>query len=423
MHNIDRNDPYAGNMLIAGLGPLRSRLDVMKQLVERPSLPRSMVDIPPHVALHHLMSVRDFHIPTIEESRLHESVELMVRQNYRNRDPASAQTWSIISGEPHTGPRRMHTPGFIAAAEGLSGTGKTEAISRSFGTYPQQVIQHPSFPRMQGGHVQVVFLSVDAPPSGRAVDLAVALMHAWEKATGSARFASSLQRERRDGMKMLDEWRQVACAHFLGVLHIDEIQNFFKLAELKKRGLRAGMKDAPELSIVEDQALKWILTLVNTWQIPLFVSGTPDGIGALTRRMSNTQRIVTCGYHPFHPFEKAGDREFKDEFLKPLSHYQYVPNKLVVGDELAQLIIELTGGIQRLIIALWIAAQRVALERNQGNLLIDDFKKAAATFLAPVAPAVAAFRSKDPVRMSKYEDLMPRDGAFWSQFWNSVSRL
>ena len=75
------------------------------------------------------------------------------------------------------------------------------------------------------------------------------------------------------------------------------------------------------------------------------------------------------------------------------------------------------------IIALWIAAQRVALERNKGNLVIDDFKKAAATFLAPVAPAVAAFRSKDPVRMSKYEDLMPRDGAFWSQFWNSVLRL
>lgn len=423
MHSTDLDDPYAGNLLTAGLGPLRSRLDVMTQLLELPSLPRSMNGMESHVALHYLMAVRDFHIPKIEDCRLHESVELMVRQNYRYRDPASAQTWSMISGEPQTGLARIHAPGFLAAAEGHSGTGKTQAILRAFGTYPKQVIQHPSFPRMQGGHVQVVFLSVDAPPSGRGVDLAVALMHAWEKATGSTRFASSLQRERRDGMKMLDEWRQVACAHFLGVLHIDEIQNFFKLAALKKRGLRAGTKDAPELSIVEDQVLKWILTLVNTWQIPLFVSGTPDGIGALTRRLSNTQRIVTCGYHPFHHFEKASDPEFRDIFLKKLGRYQYVQQKLVVGDELGALIIELTGGIQRLIIALWIAAQRVALERNKGNLLIDDFKKAASTFLAPVAPAVAAFRSKDPVRMSKYEDLMPRDGAFWSQFWNSVSRL
>lgn len=323
MHSTDLDDPYAGNLLTAGLGPLRSRLDVMTQLLELPSLPRSMNGMESHVALHYLMAVRDFHIPKIEDCRLHESVELMVRQNYRYRDPASAQTWSMISGEPQTGLARIHAPGFLAAAEGHSGTGKTQAILRAFGTYPKQVIQHPSFPRMQGGHVQVVFLSVDAPPSGRGVDLAVALMHAWEKATGSTRFASSLQRERRDGMKMLDEWRQVACAHFLGVLHIDEIQNFFKLAALKKRGLRAGTKDAPELSIVEDQVLKWILTLVNTWQIPLFVSGTPDGIGALTRRLSNTQRIVTCGYHPFHHFEKASDPEFRDIFLKKLGRYQY----------------------------------------------------------------------------------------------------
>ena len=423
MHSIDPNDPYAGNLLTAGLGPLRPRVDVMKQLLELPALPRTMVGIEPHVALHHLMSVRDFHIPKIEDCRLHESVELMVRQNYKYRDPASTQTWSSISGEPRTATARIHAPGFLAAAEGYSGTGKTQAILRAFGTYPQQVIHHPTFPRMQSSHMQVVFLSVDAPPSGRAVDLADSLMHAWERATGSGRFASSLQRDRRDGMKMLDEWRQVAIAHFLGVLHIDEIQNFFKLAALKKRGLRAGMKDAPELSIVEDQVLKWILTLVNTWQIPLFVSGTPDGINALTRRLSNTQRIVTCGYHPFHHFDKASEPEFRDVFLKNLGRYQYVQKKLVVNDELGELIIELTGGIPRLIIALWIAAQRVALERNKGNLSIDDFKKAAATFLAPVAPAVAAFRSKDPDRMSKYEDLMPRDGAFWSQFWNSVSRL
>ena len=41
MHSITPNDPYAGNLLTAGLGPLRSRLDVMTQLLELPPLPRS----------------------------------------------------------------------------------------------------------------------------------------------------------------------------------------------------------------------------------------------------------------------------------------------------------------------------------------------------------------------------------------------
>lgn len=422
MADSDPLDPYAGNLLTAGLGPLRSRLEVFRQLLERPLFPKSMVGVPPHLALHHLMSVRDFHIPSIEECRLHETVELMVRQNYHYLDPLSAQTWSVINGEPSR-PKRPRAPGFGAAVEGHSGTGKTEAILRCLNSYPRQVIHHSTFPRLQGGHHQVVWLSVDVPASGRAVDLAVALMHAWEKATGSGRFTASLHKERRDGMKMLDEWQQVASAHFLGILHLDEIQNFFKLAALKRRGKRSGLADAPELSIVEDQVLKWILTLINTWQVPLLVSGTPDGIGALTRRLSNTERIVTSGYHPFHHFENANAPEFRNEFLKQLGAYQYVPKKLPVTDELAELIIQLTGGIQRLIVALWIAAQRVALERNSGDLRMDDFKRAAATFLAPVAPAVAAFRSKDPVQMSKYEDLLPRDGAFWSQLWNSISHL
>lgn len=415
-------DPYAGNILVSGLGPIRSRKEAGIDLLSLPPKPISMDGIPPHVALHLLMDVRGFHLPNIEGCRLHESVELMVRQNYKYLDPSAAQTWSVVSGEP-TRPKIIRPPGFGAAADGISGTGKTQGCLRSMGLYPKQVIYHESFPHLIGGHHQVVWLSADVPSSGRSVDLAVALMHAWNKATNVNRFKESLVRERRDGMRMLDEWRQVASAHFLGILHLDEVQNFFKLAALKKRSKRSGLSDAPELSIVEDQLLKWILTLINTWQVPLLVSGTPDGIGALTRRLSNTERIVTSGYHAFRHFGDAKDPEFRNLFLPQLGEYQYVKNRLAVDNDLANLIIELTGGIQRLIVALWIAAQRVALERNKGDLRLDDFRKAAATFLAPVGPAVAALRSNDPARMSKYEDLMPSEGVFWSHYWNSVSRM
>lgn len=422
MSDANAMDPYAGNLLTQGLGPIRSRAEVTKALTELPKRPKSMDGIPPHIAIHHLMSLRDFHLPSIEECRLHETIDLMVRQNYRYLDPTAASTWSTISGD-HAVHNFKRSPAYGAVVVGHSGTGKTEAILRCLRSYPQQVIHHDSFPRMVGGHQQVVWLSINVPPSGRTVDLATDLMREWDRVAGTNRFASDLAKERRDGMKMLDSWRQVASAHFLGILHLDEVQNLFKLATLKKRRGKRGLEDdAPELSIVEDQFLKWVLILMNTWQVPLLLSGTPDGISALTRRLSTSERIVTSGYHVFHHFEKASDIQFRTNFLEQLAKCQYVKRKLPVDDELANLIIELTGGIQRLIIALWIAAQRIALERNKGDLLLADFKKAAATYLAPVAPAVAAFRSKDPVRMSKYEDLMPRDGAFWSQFWSSVSR-
>lgn len=415
-------DPYGDNLLIKGLGPLRSRPEILKCLTDLPKPPKDMTGVPPHVALHLLMSLRDFHIPSLEEVRLHETIEIMTRQNYRYLDPSTSETWAAVSGQPSL-PKRPRAPAFGAAVEGHSGCGKTEAILRCLNSYPQQVIEHEGLPRLVGSHQQVVWLSAEVPPSGKTADLAANLMLEWDTLTGGGRFGSSLDRERRNGMKMLDEWRQVARSHFLGILHLDEVQNFFKLATLKRRSNRTGVHDAPELAIVEDQALKWILTLMNTWQTPLLLSGTPDGIGALTRRLSNTSRIVTSGYHPFRHFESATDPSFRDTFLKQLGKYQYVQKKLPLDEELAELIIELTGGIQRLIIAIWIAAHRVAFERNSGDLRLTDFKKAASTYLAPVGPAVAAFRSNDPQRMSRYEDLLPRDGAFWAQFWGSVSRL
>ena len=137
---------------------------------------------------------------------------------------------------------------------------------------------------MVNGLQQVVWLSLDVPAGGKATDLAAALMTAWKKATGSTRFDNTLAGEWRNGPQMLDEWRQVASSHFLGLLHLDEIQNLFKLPPLKSRSKRKPGEPQPELRIIDDQSLKWILTALNEWQIPLLVSGTPDGFGALTKR-------------------------------------------------------------------------------------------------------------------------------------------
>lgn len=421
--NTNPHDPYAGNILVQHLGPILSRKQIANLLTELPPRPpANIAAIPRHIRLHMLMAIRVLHMPSLEGLQLHESVDLMVRQNYMFLDPAMPRTWSLVSGEPTQSWKRPGAPAFAAAAEGVSGSGKSEAILRCLNTYPQQVIKHKSFFKMTNGLNQVTWLSVDVPASGRATDLAVALMTAWKKATGSSRFDKALAGDWRNGMQMLEEWRQVASAHFLGILHLDEIQNFFKLSTLDRRRKQKVGDLSPELSIVEDQCLKWILTLMNTWQIPLLVSGTPDGIGALTKRLSNTERIVTSGYHAFKHFTSASDPGFRKIFLAQLGNYQYVSKTIPIDDALAELIMEKTGGVQRLIIALWIAAHRVAFERSTDDLCLDDFRHAADTYLAPVGPAVAALRSNDPVRMGRYEDLAPRDHNFWTQFWGNIAR-
>lgn len=421
MNTINSIDPYAGNILVSGLGDIPSPEDALRSLITLPPIPGSLEGIPSYLRLHQLMSIRDFHLPPLIERKLLQTVDLMVRRGYHYRDPRLASTWSDISGEflPRKNPL---APAFAAAVEGLSGVGKTQACLRCLLSFQKQVITHAKFPNLSNGLRQPVWLSIEVPASGKAADLARALMEAWDEAMGTKRFAKWLAKEKiTDGMLALDEWRQVAVGHFLGVLHLDEIQNLFKLTSLKVRKDRKRSGETSELSIVEDQLLRWLLYLTNSGQIPLLVSGTPDGIGALTKRLSTLERITTLGYHRFDPFSNPLAPEFQT-FLRELGKYQFVRHKIAVDETLANLIIGLTGGIQRVIIALWVAAHRVAFERKSDDLRLTDFSEAAKTWLAPLAPAIAAISTKDPEKMGHYEDLIQRDTTFWAKFWDRAAQ-
>ncbi|MBC7751547.1 MAG: AAA family ATPase [Candidatus Saccharibacteria bacterium] len=419
---MNHDDPYRGNILTRGLGPILSPLEILRSLAHFPPLPQNLKGMPLYIRLHYLMSVRDLHIPFQEGANLFSTSDLMIRQGYRYRDPSFASTWNIVGGEPGN-IKVPRSPATSAVAVGISGSGKTEAVSRGLTIYPSQIIHHEKFPQISGGQSQVVWMSTDVASTGRTADLAANLMMEWDRVTQGKRFSASLSISRRNGMQMLDEWRQVASSHFLGLLHLDEIQNFFKLSSLERRRKRKNADGNLELSIVEDAALRWILSLTNIWQIPLLLTGTPEGIGALTKRLSTSQRLTTIGYHHIAHFESATESRFREIFLPKLFEYQYVLKPLPLTDSLAELIIELSGGIPRIIIALWIAAHRVAFERKTDDLRIEDFQRASDKYLAILKPAIAALRSKDPQRMSQYEDLVQRDDGFWGAFWTAQLNL
>ena len=414
-------NPYQGNILVDGLGPILSPPDVVEALTHLPPLPPSMDGVPVHVRTHLLLDVLDLHLPPLIERRLQHSVDLMIRRTLNNRAPQRAETWSFISGEAQR--RGVSPPAAMAACvEGISGVGKTQGCQRCLSLYREQVIKHDTFPGLVGSHQQVVYQSIEVPPSGTATDLARALMLAWSETTGSSRFHKQVTLEKLHGQQALMQWRQVAGSHFLALLHLDEVQNFFKLSTLEQRRARRQGAEPPELSIVEDLTLRWLMSLTNSGQIALLLSGTPDGIGALTKRLGILARVNTGGYHAFERLALDVELQGKSSsFLAVLSLYQYVRNPIAMNDKLIRLIFQLTAGVQRIVIALWIAAHRVAFERKADNLCMEDFAVAARTWLAPLQNAVAALNSGDAVKMARFEDLIPRDTAFWTNFWSSAT--
>lgn len=92
-------NPYAGNVLDAGLRPIVAREEAIKILRVIPDFPSELKAAPPHIRLHHLMRVRELHVPAQSELALWRGLDLMVRDCYRRRDPRLNTTWADISGE------------------------------------------------------------------------------------------------------------------------------------------------------------------------------------------------------------------------------------------------------------------------------------------------------------------------------------
>nr|WP_314901744.1 ATP-binding protein [uncultured Deefgea sp.] len=403
-------DPYAGNVLVQGLGPILSAEQVISNLACLPIPPKSPKEVPFETRLHELATFRDIFIPRNEHISLQQTVDVMLRQGYRQRNPLLAEAWQKVSGRSE----KIVARPFMALLIGHSGTGKTAVAKRIFNLCSHQVIEHENFPHLVGGLRQVVWLSVDAPANGLMSELAANLMLGWDAIMEmhggplARRFTETLSRTSRKGPQMFDEWRQVANSHFLGLLHVDEIQNLFKIETLEKRKLKNGTYRPPELRIIDDQTLKMLLSLSNTWGIPLLLSGTPDALLAIQKRVSNLQRVVDSGFHRLEPYKPSPDPEFQ-MFVQILYRYQYVQQKLELNDELYSTLHRFSAGVPRLLIALWVAVHRIVFEKKRDKLELADFKQAYDRYFKPLHGAIDALHSGDPIMMSRYEDLLPEE--------------
>lgn len=142
-NNHQNNDPFAGNMLVERMRPMLPRDEMLGLLNYLPPISANIADVPRHVRIHHLQMLRELHIVSKEEAKLSDSIDLMIRDSYRHRDPRSASTWATLRGE---GFGTRPTPSAMAAlVTGFSGTGKTSAIRNVLGTY-DQIIVHDNFP-------------------------------------------------------------------------------------------------------------------------------------------------------------------------------------------------------------------------------------------------------------------------------------
>jgi hypothetical protein len=335
----------------------------------------------------------------------------MLREGYRHRSPTSAKGWQSIYAlsSPSLADQIKLAPAMIgsplaAAVVGVSGVGKTASIERALSLFPQ-CVEHDSFPQMARGHKQLVWLKVEVPGSGKALDLARALWLATDIALGTDYSAQKPVADAKSGIVLLNLWlRRVAC-HYLGIMSLDEIQNLFKIGTLAQRTSTKAATQRPQLRIVDDEALKFILTLINVAKIPIMVSGTHDAMEIFETRMSTSQRLTIEGLIRFEHARTPEDEYFRDLLLPALFQQQFLDHKANCSPQWRALMHRYTAGLPRLCVNLWIQSQRLALERNAKCIDLRHVEHVMATTMSPGMKGVDALLSGDPRRYAQYEDL------------------
>jgi hypothetical protein len=395
---------YDDNPFIKACGPILSPLEITKRLLYLPPQPKTDAVTPKHIIRDLAEDVRRIHVPMAKGVEIAQTIGVMLRQGYVHRNPSSPKTWQRIYSElgdaAGTSPIQLG-----ATVTGLGGVGKSTAVERALGLYPQ-VVKHASLPGLVGEHPQLLWLKVDVPGSGKVRDLVEALALACDDALGTKFTEAIFAGSRRSGVGAARQWLKMIAPYFLGVLVLDEIQNLFKIQTkaVRTRSRSESTQARQELRVVDDESLKLLLTITNFSKVPIFLCCTPDGLEVLSTRMSTSQRMVTGGYFELSNPSSADDDYFRKRFFPVLCRYQWLPVKLLPSDELRKLLFDLSGGILRICVTLWIKAHGRAIDRGGDQLDLDDLRKAAAQDLGPLQDAVQALHSADPRRLRRYED-------------------
>lgn len=404
---------YSDNLLISACGDIPDNQELVGRLKYIPPAFTGELDFQNNsiLASHYVEKVRSVHVPSKESIEIAQTIDVMLRRGYVDRNPSEPSTWQKIYHGDSIAPPSL--PAKAAYVTGISGTGKSRAVERALQLY-QQVFTHDSFPHMRSQFKQLVWLKVDVPPNGSARDFAFALMRATDRALGT-NLHGTYGTSRSSGFELLNIWWDKASVHFLGLLVLDEASNLFKIETLKERRKQKSGEGRLHLRVADDDTLKFIINLNNTFKLPLLMIGTPDSMEVLCTRLSTMERLISEGIHEVRRSTNDEDSFYRRFMFPTLERFRFGSRKSGDTEMIRDRLFELTAGVPRIYVSLWCLATRVMINRNGNSFTVKDLEYVMDRQMAPLKPAIAALLSDDPRKLAMYEDLLPPP-----EFWETL---
>lgn len=380
---------YAGNPLIEALPPILSEEDAGEGLASIPPLPGEERALPKHIRMHCLNRISHLIQPFMIHLELEAVISSVLRSGYIGRNPMDAATWRHLhSIRAQSGSSITNVTASTFSLIGLSGMGKTTALKAVLNLYPQ-VITHTRYHGRDFIHTQIAWLRFDCPNDGSLVGLCQAFFRAVDAALGDDIHVTHY-RTKRSVSSLIQAMEQTASTYFVGAIFIDELQH---LNAAKTPG--------------KESMLNFFVTLINTIGIPVVFVGTNAMARLFADVVRNARRVSGQGVYDFKQPEEHD--ETWNLLLETMWDYQWVQNPCELTDALKATIYDLTQGVTDFLARFMILGQRYAIQSGIEQLDETVFKHIAGTKMKLLLPAIEALRSKDPAKMSQFEDLLPLD--------------
>jgi len=383
---------YNGNPLIEALPPI---WDDSNEVIDMLSYSDGHDDgerqSGPRYRMHYVHRLFRYFQPLEQHLDIEERFSHCIRQGYLHRSPllpdyakSLAEGHKVIKSGSYVLPKAYNPTGSGFTIIGLSGVGKTSAITRILNLYPQ-VIVHSRYHDTPLVMKQIVWLKLDCPHDGLVKGLCMEFFESVDRAAGTNYFELYAKRSITIDV-MMKIMEQIARLHCIGVLVIDEIQHL----TLAKGG-------------GSEKMLNFLVTLVNKIGIPVVLIGTTRAMEILKSEFRQARR--SSGNQGDLLWDKMKNDTSWDIFVSTMWKNQWTKTIVPVNDEFKTALYYESQGIIDIAVKLYAMAQIRAIGLQTDTLTPNDFHIVASEKLGLVKPALDALRSGDEKRIAAIGDI------------------
>ncbi|MGK6693197.1 AAA family ATPase [Proteus mirabilis] len=188
---------------------------------------------------------------------------------------------------------------------------------------------------------------------------------------------------------MLALMSQIANAHALGLLVIDEIQH---LSRSRSGG--------------SQEMLNFFVTMVNIIGVPVMLIGTPKAREIFSADLRSARRAWSYILGSYTTQLESPIQEWI-AFTDNLWQVQLLQRKdALLSDEVRDVWYELSQGVMDIVVKLFVLAQLRALALGNERITAGLLRQVYQDELKPVHPMLEALRSGIPERIARYSDLV-----------------